>query len=386
MKNIDWFRNAGLGIFVHWGVYSAIGRGEWVMNQEQMSLEEYDSYIPEFTAESIDFDEWARLAKDAGAEYMVLTTKHHDGFCLFRTTTTHRNSVEQGPKRDLVAKYVEACRRNGLKVGLYFSLPDWSVPAFNEGPEAENWNEFVEMAHTQVRELMSNYGKIDLLWYDRAGNMANRQVLTAENLRGVELNAMVRKLQPGILINDRSELAEDFYTAEQNLAPPKEPGRAWEGCLTMNRHWGWFPADQCYKTPFEIIMAMTGTACSGGHILLNIGPDKTGCIKPAEKHILHEIGKWMHSHAMSIKGTERIALSGSTYGCASQKNGVVYLYVHWSYKEGRLVIPNCKEKFARATLLAENVPLKIDYTENKLIISGIPVSVGTVQVIKLERS
>jgi alpha-L-fucosidase len=156
-----WFRTAGVGMFIHWGVYSAIGRGEWVMQQEQMPLDEYDKYIPEFTADKYNPDEWAKLAKLAGMRYMVLTTKHHDGFCLFDTATTNRNAVKQGPKRDLVKEYVEACRRHGLKVGLYFSLPDWSHTAFFEGPDAnpDGWRKFIQYTHEQVRAIMSDYGK-----------------------------------------------------------------------------------------------------------------------------------------------------------------------------------------------------------------------------------
>ncbi|MEI8247300.1 MAG: alpha-L-fucosidase, partial [Lentisphaerota bacterium] len=160
ISKITWFREAGVGMFIHWGVYSAIGRGEWMMQQEQMPLDEYDQHISEFNAENYNPDEWAQLAKNSGMRYMVLTTKHHDGFCLFDTATTDRNAVKQGPKRDLVKEYVEACRRHGLKVGLYFSLPDWSIQAFNDGPEKapEAWDAFISLIHEQVRELCTNYG------------------------------------------------------------------------------------------------------------------------------------------------------------------------------------------------------------------------------------
>jgi alpha-L-fucosidase len=232
-----WFREAGVGMFIHWGIYSAIGRGEWVMQQEQIPVDEYDKHIPEFTADKYNPDEWAQLAKLAGMRYMVLTTKHHDGFCLFDTKTTNRNAVKQGSKRDLVKAYVDACRRHGLRVGLYFSLPDWSLPGYFQGPDKNpvNWREYIRLVHEQVRELCSAYGKIDLLWYDQM--MPNQigdgiQPITDKDMRSCKLNSMVRKLQPDILINDRSLLPEDFYTAEQHAKPPEDPKRLWEACLT----------------------------------------------------------------------------------------------------------------------------------------------------------
>ncbi len=389
MKDTLWFQNAPLGIFIHWGIYSALGRGEWVLNQEQMTLSEYDSHIPEFTAENFDPDRLAALAKSAGAVYMVLTTKHHDGFCLFRTSTTHRNAFEQGPKRDLVADYVSACRRAGLRVGLYFSPPDWSSAAFNNGPDADPaaWKAYVDGLHTQVRELLSNYGKIDLLWYDRAGNMNGRSVLTAENLRSIELNEMVHELQPDILINDRSCVDGDFYTAEQNLAAPKDPCRLWEGCLTMNSHWGYFPADIFYKPPFKILWDMTGVASAGGHLLLNIGPDRKGVPRKEEVKILRKIGEWLKVNGEAVSGMSLCTLSGGSYGCAAQKDGKVYLYVHWPNDEHKVVVPHCTEKFSKAVLLRGKVPLRIEYdAADRMIVSGLPeTEPGDLPVIRLER-
>ena len=211
MKNKDnrtaWFSDAAIGMFIHWGVYSVLGRGEWVMHQEKMPLHEYDKNISLFKADKYNPDKWVRLAKSAEMRYMVLTTKHHDGFCLFNTLTTDRNAVKQGPKRDLVQEYVEACRLHGLKVGLYFSLPDWSIQGFNEGPDkaaGKGWNSYVKLVHEQVRELCANYGKIDILWYDSAPNLNGDAPVNHKSIRSHELNDMVRKLQPDIMINDRT--------------------------------------------------------------------------------------------------------------------------------------------------------------------------------------
>ena len=206
-------------------------------------------------------------------------------------------------------------------------------------------------------------------------------------MRSAKLNAMVRSLQPGILINDRSGMPEDFHTAEQDMKAPNDPERMWEGCITMNRHWGCFPADPYYKTPFEILMTMSGVACAGGHLLLNVGPDAAGCLNRREVSVLVAIGEWMKANSESLRGVRRIALSGGTYGCASQKDDCVYLYIHWPHSEGRIVIPECKEHFAEARLLRGNLPLQMSLDGSRLILSGLPrPSQGDLPVVKLSRT
>ena len=381
-----WFREAGVGMFIHWGVYSVIGRGEWVMQNERIPLDEYDKHIPEFTADKYNPDEWAKLAKLAGMRYMVLTTKHHDGFCLFDTATTNRNAVRQGPKRDLVKEYVEACRRHGLKVGLYFSLPDWSIPAFNDGPEKapEAWGAFISLIHEQVRELCTNYGKIDVIWYDRAGNLNGVSPLTAENLRAKELNAMIRKLQPDILINDRSELPEDFYTAEQNIKPPQDKDRLWEACLTMNKHWGYFPADNMYKSAGEIVHTLTGIASYRGNMLLNVGPTPDGSIGKPEQERLQALGQWLTVHREAIENVSPCPVSGGTYGCSAMKGDNVYLYVHW-WHGSSITIANCAMDFESGEIMGTKQQVKIRRDGKNIILSDLPAKApdGLCSVIKI---
>ncbi len=375
-QEISWFRSAGAGMFIHWGVYSVIGRGEWAIQQERMPLDEYDRHIPKFSAENYDPDALAQFAKDAGMRYMVLTTKHHDGFCLFNTVTTHRNAVKQGPGRDLVKEYVEACRRHGLKVGLYFSLPDWSIQAFNDGPEdasQEAWKAFIGLIHEQVRELCANYGKIDVLWYDRAPNLEGVSALTVENLMARELNDMVRRLQPDILINDRSDLPEDFYTAEQNARPPETPERLWEACLTMNKHWGYFPADDMYKSAKEIVHTLTGIAMNRGNMLLNVGPEPDGTIGEPERERLQALGQWLAVHREAIENVSPGPVSGGTYGCSAIKGDSVYLYVHW-WHGSSITIANCSMDFKAGKIMGTNHSVTIQRDVKHIKLVNLPLT------------
>ena len=383
-----WFREAGVGMFIHWGVYSVLERGEWAMQQEQMTLEEYDKYIPDFTAKNYNPDEWAQLAKNSGMRYMVLTTKHHDGFCLFDTTTTERNAVKQGPRRDLVKEYVEACRRHGLKTGLYFSWPDWSIQGANDGPDKapESWIKYIELIHKQVRELCTNYGKIDLLWYDKAPNMNGEYLMTPEMLRSHELNVMVRKLQPDIIINDRSLLPEDFYTAEQDIKAPEDSKRLWEACLTMNRHWGYSPSDSHYKSASEIILNLTAIAATRGNMLLNVGPAPDGTIGQPEQERLRILGEWMSVNGEAVRNVEPCPINGGTYGCSAIKGNSVYLYVHW-WHGNSITIADCDMDFNSGIILGTNIEVKITRKGKHIILENLPQTPPDpyCSVIKLKR-
>lgn len=225
---IEWFNEARFGLFIHWGLYSIPARGEWIMYTEHIPKEEYNKLADQFNPENFDAMAWAKLAKQAGAKYMVLTARHHDGFCLFDSKFTDFTSVKTAARRDFVAEYVQACRLVGLKVGIYYSIASWQWPAIHTGPLAapSGWKSLVDDMHAQLEELMSNYGKIDMLWYDGAFIPGIQECSTqARHWRSFELNQMVRRHQPDILINDRSGLKEDFTTPEQIISPLPQEGR-----------------------------------------------------------------------------------------------------------------------------------------------------------------
>jgi alpha-L-fucosidase len=228
VRRMKWWHAAKFGMFIHWGLYSVIGQHEWAMEKEGILIPQYELLAKHFVPRPHAARAWAKLAKQAGQKYMVMTTKHHEGFCLFDTKLTDYCAPKQACGRDLVAEYVEAARAEGLRVGFYYSLMDWHHPdgARCATDEAAR-KRFVEYTHGLIRELMSNYGKIDVLWYDVDWP------LNAEQWESQKMNDMVFKLQPDIIVNNRNGLRGDFSTPEQHIRAEKGD-RAWETCMTMN--------------------------------------------------------------------------------------------------------------------------------------------------------
>ncbi len=290
MNNCHWFDQARFGLFIHWGLYAIPARGEWMLWNEKMPTEEYNRYADVFCPPG-DFspEEWVLLAKQAGMKYAVFTTRHHDGFCLYDSQVNPFNSVRSAAGRDFVAEYVEACRKHGIRVGLYHSVMNWQFRSTVTGPldDPEDWNAMVEESHAQVRELMTNYGKIDVLWYD--GAMVPGGLDPARHWRSVELNRMVRELQPHIMINDRAHLPEDFSTPEQEIVAPPA-GRRWESCMTMNGSWGYTADDTNFKSDGTVIDCLVRCARFGGNLLLNIGPRADGSVPDESLRVLKDVG------------------------------------------------------------------------------------------------
>jgi alpha-L-fucosidase len=328
---LSWFNNAKFGMFIHWGLYSIPARGEWIMFKENIPKDEYNKLADQFNPEHFDASAWAKLAKKAGAKYMVLTTRHHDGFSLYDSKVNPFNSMQTAAGRDFVAEYVEACRSEGLGVGLYHSIMSWQWPAIITGPNAdpEGWKTMVNESHEQVRELMTNYGKIDLLWYDGAvvpGIQDSGMIMRF--WESEKLNAMVRELQPQILINNRSGSPEDFSTPEQHVSPP-EPGRPWEACMTINQSWGYNATDKKFKSPNEIIKCLTRCARYGGNLLLNVGPKPDGTVQEECVEILEQTGAWLKDNGEAIYNSERSTYTENEHvaGPVTQIGNKLYFHI-----------------------------------------------------------
>jgi len=363
---IRWFTDARFGMFIHWGVYSLLGRGEWVMNRERTPHEEYKPLAQKFNPRKHDPNEWAHLAVQAGMRYMVLTTRHHDGFCLWDSQLSDFTAPKTAGKRDLVADYAKACRKAGLKVGFYYSLKDWHHPdwlARQEG-DRKRHRRFLEYIHGQVRELCTNYGKVDVLWYDGPGPY------DAEGWESEGLNAMVRKLQPHILINDRSRLPEDFATVEQHLSRV-EGGRPWEFCLTMNANWG-YATRSPYKSTHELIDTLSLVAARGGNLLLNVGPKPDGTIPTRSIQRLKEIGEWMKVNSESIYGCGPHPLQWTSYGRVTAKGNALYLHMSKSWPGREFATAGLKNRIRSATLLGSRRRLTVKKRDVRMWVSGLP--------------
>jgi alpha-L-fucosidase len=368
-KRIKWWSDARYGMFVHWGSYSVLGRGEWVQGFEAIPADEYETLANQFNPPRGAPRKWAKLARDAGMKYMVLTTKHHEGYCLWDTEQTDYNAMQRGPGRDLVAEYVDACREFGLKVGFYYSLMDWhhqdgSRSAFD--PEARR--RFLDFTHGCVRELMTNYGQIDILWYD-----IPRPFVHPEGWESLALNQMVRSLQPGILINDRSQLAEDFSTPEGRIDAAEE-GRGWEACMTIDHtSWGYMPSAIIDTHSVRDILRMLNTACAGqGNLLLNVGPDAEGNIPPEASAPLKTVGKWLARNGAAVYGPrDRAHWTASGCGAFSACGKKVYFWArNWAPPE--MGIGGFTTKLKSAKFLDTGAPIEFEQTGPHIRLKNLP--------------
>ncbi len=310
-----WFEQERFGLFIHWGLYAIPALGEWHMHRKQIPPATYNKLADEFNPEPGCVDRWVALAKRAGAGYVVLTTRHHDGFALFDSAASDFTSVKTAAGRDFVREFVKACRRHKIRVGFYYSIMSWQYPACLTGhlQDPEGWEAMVDQTHEQLRELMTNYGRVDLLWYDGCVAPGLGDELILRKLwRTREMNAMVRRLQPDILINNRSALPEDFATPEQEVASPPR-GRRWEACMTLNRSWGYVKDDKDFKSVREVTRHLVHCASNGGNLLLNIGPKADGSVQSECVKRLKAIGDWMALNGESVRGSERTDFSEAAH-------------------------------------------------------------------------
>ncbi len=387
-RRTEWFKSARFGIFIHWGLYSLLGRGEWAMLMERIPVEEYEKLADRFLPpEDFSMETWINLACQAGARYVVFTSRHHDGFCLFDSKVSDFTSVKRGPGRDFVREFVEAARARGLKVGIYYSLLDWRFPGYhNLRKYPESFQRMVEQAHAQVKELMSNYGRIDYLFYDGEWipNVEFNRTLKESTVdspeianlwRSQELNQMVRKLQPHILINNRSGISEDVDTPEQFVVPSSE-GRLWETCMTIGDPvgWGYIKHNPNMKPTTQLIQYLVQAVNGGGNFLLNIGPLPDGSVRPEEVERLLAMGRWLRIHGESIYGAGRVpeGFGSNMVGIWTGKGKTVYLHVfRWPGKT--LPLSGIKNKIVRAVILTTGENLRIEYlSQGRVNLHGLP--------------
>ena len=382
---MGWWHAARFGMFVHWGLYSQLGRHEWVLNRERIPMAEYEKLADTWQPQHDAPRAWARLAQQAGMKYMVLTTKHHEGFCLWATQQTTYNAVQRGPQRDLVREYVEACREFGLKVGFYYSLMDWHHPdGAQSARDPAARRRFLDFTQGCVRELCTQYGQLDVLWYDVAWPLAS-----AEEWESEKMNRMVRELQPHIIINNRSLLDEDYGTPEEHVTAERE-GRAWEACMTFNGSWGYMPISPDWRSVREVVGLLNAATAGGGNLLLNIGPAPDGSVPPEAVERLTAVGRWVEQNQEAVYGAvDRVGarLESMPTGLWSVKGNTAYYWcTRWPGAE--LAIGGLRTPVVKASLLATGQPVRFEQTENRLVLKGLPPAqpdgIAGTTIIKLE--
>lgn len=366
-KRLEWFAQARYGLFVHWGLYSVLGRGEWIFNRERWQIKDYAKLADRFTAEHYDPTAWAAMARDAGMRYAVLTSKHHEGFCLWDSKTCAFNAPRSAARRDLLGEYVEAFRKAGLKVGLYYSLGDWFNPDWARGFQGDQaaYHRFMDYTQSLLTELCTQYGKIDILWYDLP------QCYSAMQWQAVDLNHHLRNLQPQIIINNRAYTSEDFSTPEQHIkAAPV--GRLWESCMTLNNHWGFSPYDLNYKPAREIALNLATVASGGGNLLLNVGPDPQGRIPEQAQQILNDVGRWIDRNGSSVyDASDRHGLSFNMWGPVTSNGNTMYLHLK-TYWGNELIIGGLTPNVLGARILGTGQALTVRRHEKQTILGGLP--------------
>jgi alpha-L-fucosidase len=352
-----WFRRDRFGMFIHWGIYAIPARGEWVRSPERMTVEQYEPFFQTFDPVDYDPRKWARAAREAGMKYAVMTAKHHDGFCLFDSKLTDYKATNTPAGRDLIAEYVDAFRAEGLRVGLYYSLIDWHHPDFPHYGDRQHpmrdceaykgakhdFPKYLDYMHGQVRELCTNYGKLDIMWFD-----FSYDDMAGEKWQAAKLIQMIRGLQPDMLIDNRLEASGDGFgsilddepslysgdfASPEQIIPPEgitdKRGRPvpWEACITMNTNWGYHSGDKYFKPAPVIVRKLVECVSKGGNMLLNVGPDARGNIPEESLAILAGIGAWMRKNASSIYGCGSAGLPKPEWGRYTAAGGRVYAHV-----------------------------------------------------------
>jgi alpha-L-fucosidase len=341
------------------------------MNREMIPFDEYrDQYAAKWKAEDYDPEAWAELACEAGMKYAVIVTRHHDGFCLWPTQTNEWNVGKIGPGRDLIRPFVDAFRKRGLRVGFYYSGADWSHPDYPSPysrdfppawPDEVAHHRFLDQCAEQLRELMTSYGEIDILWWD--GCMPKPFDPDGR------LNRLVRELQPKILINERNGEPWDFSNCEQKIAA--KPG-AWEACMTLDHNWGWFDTELGYKSAADVVRMLVMTGKDGGNLLLNVGPKPDGTLPEKAVGILREVGGWLKENGAWLYGSDRTPFSWVEANCwLSTKGNRVYVHLLKSLGT-EVCIAEIKNRILSAKTLHNGAPVKFESVGARLFLRGLP--------------
>jgi alpha-L-fucosidase len=417
-KRLEWFREAKYGLFIHWGLYAlpagewngkrSLGLGEWVMFRSTVPVKEYERLAGRFNPVKFNADEWVKLAKDAGMRYIVITSKHHDGFALFKSAVSSYNIVDATPfKRDVLKELADACARGGIRLGFYYSQSqDWHEPngagnTWDFGPdEKKDYDRYLRgKAEPQVRELLTNYGPVALIWFDTP------RMMTGD--RPQRFATIVRTLQPNTLIDGRLGSEGDYVSTGDNVIPPNVQGEAWEVPATINHTWGFRNDDTDWKAPGQIAFKLVDIVSKGGNYLLNVGPTAEGVIPQVSQDILRTVGRWLAVNGEAVYGASPTPF-GEELGEQSARGAkdvrgdpLVYQQIQWrvTAKPGKLYftffdeprapfpLPAMKNRALKAYRLADKAPVEMK-TENGRTVLNLerPIydPMATVVVVEFE--
>ncbi|MCL6267103.1 alpha-L-fucosidase [Flagellimonas myxillae] len=362
-KKMQWFKDAKLGIFIHWGLYAVDGIDEsWSFFNGYISHNDYLKQTKGFTAKKYDPQYWVKLIKESGAKYSVITSKHHDGFALWDTKYGNFNAVDgAASKKDVLTPFVNELRKNNLKVGIYYSLPDWSYPDYTHfmrdsirykiQEQPQRWNKFLNYYQGQLKELSSTYNP-DLYWFD--GDWEHN----SEEWEAPKVRQMLLDKNPNTILNSRLRDQGDYATPEQGMPITKPTSKYWELCMTMNNSWGFQKNDHEYKTPDQIIGIFADVLANGGNLLLDIGPKADGTIPNEQVNILKNLGRWTNKHREAIYGTVAGIPKEHFYGptTLSKDRNILYLFVKGN-PNGEVVVRGLKNKINRIWVVGQGSKL-----------------------------
>jgi alpha-L-fucosidase len=389
-KRLEWFREAKYGLFIHWGLYAipagewqgkrSLGLGEWIMNRSQVPVREYEKLAARFNPINYKPDDWVQLAQDAGMKYIVITSKHHDGFAMFKSKVSPYNVVDATPfKRDILKELADACAKRGMRLGFYYSQSqDWHEPngagnTWDFGPDdKKDYDQYLRgKAEPQVRELLTGYGPVALIWFDTP------RMMTGD--RGPRFTDIVRSLQPNTLIDGRLGVEGDYRSTGDNVIPSESSTEAWETPATINDTWGYRKDDTNWKSPGQIAFKLVDIVSKGGNYLLNVGPMADGIIPQASQDILRTVGRWLKVNGEAVYGASHTPF-GEELGEPSAKgfkdvrgNPLVYPQTEWrvTAKPGKLyftffneprapfLLPAMRNAVKRAYQLADGAAVNV---------------------------